>query len=582
MENPMKDDMSTMSHFAQKIMENRYSHDIPTTGYEKHTFEKNNPGETAPTTRKERWNEIAERTVNSVLNYVGESIFPMGSAEHNHTRLTLLTAVREKQFMPGGRYLFASGHDYHQTQNCLLLRAEDTREGWGSLLQRCALALTTGAGLGINYSDIRPEGSKLGRSGGTASGPLSLMYMINAIAYGARQGGARRGALWAGLSWKHPDIFAFIKSKVWSPEVTALKAKDFNFPAPLDCTNISVCLDDDFFTAYAMPWHPLHAHARKVYITTVQHALEHGDPGFSIDTGINVGENLRNACTEVTSADDDDICNLGSINLARVETIEEFAQLVELGTYFLLCGSVYSDVPYQAIRNVRQKNRRLGLGLMGLHEWLLQRGKQYGPDAELETWLKVYATSTEIAVKQAAKLGISPPVKTRAIAPNGTIGIVAETSTSAEPLFCVAYKRRWRDGDVHKFCYVVDPTVKKLIDAGTHNPDEIETAYDLANDVERRLSFQAWLQQFVDHGISSTINLPSWDPASATNGHVERFAETLMKYLPHLRGITVYPDGARGGQPLTVVTYDEAVSGQGEVFIEGADVCEVAKGGGCG
>jgi len=578
----MKDDTSTMSHFAQKIMENRYSHDIPTTGYEKHTFEKDNPGETAPTTRKERWNEIAERVVENVLGVVPRYVEGSVDPEHQAMRTGLITAVREKKFMPGGRYLFATGHDYHQTQNCLLLRAEDTREGWGSLVNRCMLALMTGAGLGVNYSDLRAEGSRLGRSGGTSSGPLALMHIINELARGARQGGARRGAIWAGLSWKHPDIFAFITSKVWSAEITAMKANDFNACAPLDCTNISVCLDDEFFLAYSMPWHALHAHARKVYLTAVHHALEHGDPGFSIDVGANAGENLRNACTEVTSADDDDICNLGSINLARVETIEEFAQLVELGTYFLLCGSVYSDVPYNEIRNVRQKNRRLGLGLMGTHEWLLQRGKQYGPDAELETWLKVYAQSTEIAVKQAAKLGISPPVKTRAIAPNGTIGIVAETSTSAEPLFCVAYKRRWRNGDVHNFSYVVDPTAKRLIDAGTHKPEDIETAYDLANDVERRLSFQAWLQQFVDHGISSTINLPSWDPASATNGHVEQFAETLMKYLPHLRGITVYPDGARGGQPLTVVSYEEAVSGQGEVFIEGADVCDLAKGGGCG
>jgi ribonucleoside-diphosphate reductase alpha chain len=555
--------MNKMSHFAETIMQGRYSHDVPVYG----TLETN-------TTRKETWNEIGTRTVNHVL-----SALP-GKVNHDlHRRLRV--AVINRKFMPGGRYLYASGRDYHQTQNCLLLRAQDSREGWGCLMDKVTLALMTGAGLGINYSLLREEGSKLVRSGGTSSGPLALAEMVNACARGARQGGARRGAIWAGLSWKHPDIMSFITSKNWSDDLKAMKAKDFNSWAPLDCTNISVCLDDEFFQAYTMKWHPLHDHAVKVYWLTVRGMLETGEPGFSVDTGKNAGEDLRNACTEVTSADDSDICNLGSINIARCETVEEFKELVELGTLFLLAGTVYSDVPYRQVAEVREKNRRLGLGIMGVHEWLLKRGKQYGPNAELATWLAEYAKADQYARHWADTYKLSVPVKTRAIAPNGTIGIVAETTTSGEPLFCAQYKRRFRDGETWKYQYVIDPVAQRLVDQGV-SPDSIEDAQTLAGDYERRMSMQTFLQSYVDHAISSTINLPAWGSDLNNESTVSAFGNTLMRHLPHMRGVTVYPDGARGGQPLTRVTWEEVMSSQGQTFIEAADICDITKGGSCG
>lgn len=286
-------------------------------------------------------------------------------------------------------------------------------------------------------------------------------------------------------------------------------------------------------------------------------------------------------CTEVTSSDDSDICNLGSINMSRIETLEDMKEVVELGTMFLLAGTLYSDVPYEKVAKVREKNRRLGLGLMGLHEWLLKRGKKYGPDEELGKFLEIYATSTEIAHRYADEWGISRPVKTRAIAPTGTIGIIAETTTGIEPIFCVAYKRRYLKGDVYHYQYVVDPCAKRLIESGVP-VNQIEDAYTLAEDVERRVAFQAWVQKYVDHSISSTINLPAWGSELNNDGRVREFGEMLYKYLPYLRGVTVYPDGARGGQPLTPVRYQTAVKHIGEIFVEQMDVCDLTKGGSCG
>lgn len=548
--------MQDWSFFAKSIMEQKYAHDLPEG-------------------TKETWENISFRVTKNVLKALE---IPVGS----HAFKQIKKFIEERKFMPGGRYLYASGRPFHQTQNCLLLRAEDSREGWADIMHKASMALMTGAGIGVDYSHVRPEGKVVRKTGGIATGPLALMQMVNEAGRGIMQGGARRSAIWAGLNWKHADVHKFITLKNWIPEVRSLKEKDFNFPATLDGTNISVQLDDDFFKAFHNEKSPLHAQAQSVYWAVVRQMLKTGEPGFSVDVGDNAGETLRNACTEVTSSDDSDICNLGSINLARVDSLEEMKQLVEFGTLFLMAGTVYSNVPYAMVDQVRTKNRRLGLGLMGIHEWLLVQGKKYGPDPELEEYLKVYATSGKYAKELAQKYDLSVPVKTRAIAPTGTIGIIAETTTGIEPIFCAAYKRRYKKGsDLNAYQYVIDPTAKRLVDKGV-NPDTIEDAYNLAEDSERRVAFQAYIQQYVDHSISSTINLPHWGSELNNDGTVQAFGNMLIKYLPKLRGITVYPDGARGGQPLTPVKFSTALKHTDEVFYETVDVCDLKGGGSCG
>ena len=743
---------------------------------------------------------------------------------------------------------------------------------------------------------------------------------------------SHNSAIWAGLNWQHPDIYKFINIKNWPSEIHALKEKDFSFPATLDHTNISVGLDDMFFEAYNDDEHPQHAMAHSVYWAIIEQMLRTGEPGFSVDVGKNAGEDLANACTEVRSRDSDDICDLGSVNLSKIDTIDDLKHIIDIGTAFLLAGSVYTDVPYSDVDKVLSKNRRLGLGLMGIHEWLLKRGKQYGPDEELGRWLKAYSKSGKHANKWADEWNLNRPKKTRAIAPNGcqhpetlvvtddgilelqeisenpqevapttlhvaqekgeykkaaylfrngivntkkitlssktileatpnhkyrvlangeyiwkrademqigdllivalntykktsepdlvfvrphhvnehnfqcpnkmspklakflgiyfgdgsnhtkgirihcnandpeyikyvadmgeelfavkptfqdngkncvsiyfssrrllrwlyvnaldkqyscniefpylirkssklsilafidgfwladgsqsnsavyfdtasnkfaqqlvcilkslgieatqsnlyssgkgtlmhriykvktrrrchtkyvqqqleklgltpdftvdeviniedsknntldlhvpdtatyisnscvshnTTSIVAETTGGIEPVFCVAYKRRYMKGNKHCYQYVVDPCAKRLIEQGI-DPHMIEDAYMLARDVERRVAFQAWIQQFVDHAISSTINLPAWGSEFNNKDLVRPFGSMLIRYLPQLRGITTYPDGSRGGQPLNPVSYDEANGQEGvEVVEEQQNVCDL-RGGSCG
>ncbi len=520
---------------------------------------------------KESWMETTERVVSNVmgaLNY--------GPEDQEYKKL--IKYIAERKFIPGGRYLYAAGRPLHQVNNCFLCIAEDSREGWSDLIWKAGMVLQTGGGFGADYSNIRPLNSPIRKTGGVASGPLPLMEVANGFGRGVKQGGSRRSALIALLNWLHGDVKAFIHAKDWPEEVRAMKEKDFNFPAFLDQTNISVNLDDDFFDAYGDPSNNNHTLANIVFDDAVRNMLATGEPGFSINVDGYASETLRNPCGEVVSSDDSDVCNLGSINIARISDVYELSDVIDAASLFLLAGTVYSDIPYKAVEGVRAKNRRIGLGLMGIHDWLLQREYRYEPEnRELDSWLSVYAEAWEPALKHSVNHGLSTPIATRAIAPTGSIGILGETTTGIEPIFCVAYKRRYlTQGEIWKYQYVIDPTAKRFIDEGMA-PESIEDAYTLSYDVERRIAMQAWIQKYVDMGVSSTINMPG--PVT-DESEISHFQTTLMKYLKDLRGITVYPDGARGGQPLVPSTYQEAIKHEGVVFED--DIEASCKNGVCG
>ncbi len=495
----------------------------------------------------------------------------------------LIDHISNLRFIPGGRYLYYAGRTNKFFNNCYLLKAEeDTREDWANLSWKAESCLMTGGGIGVDYSMYRSEGQTLKGTGGVASGPIPKMQMINSIGQKVMQGGSRRSAIYASLNWKHDDVDKFLTAKNWfdmpvgntGKTLFDIKQDDFNFPAPLDMTNISVNYDTEWLLNY---WEK--GDLGHVFRTNVHQALRTGEPGFSFNFFEKENETLRNACTEVTSEDDSDVCNLGSLNFARIDDLNQLQEVVELATKFLLCGTLRAALPYEKVYEVRNSNRRLGLGLMGLHEWLIQRGHKYETTPELHRWFKVYeAESDKIARSFANTLNISVPVAVRAIAPTGTIGILGGTSTGVEPIFAVAFKRRYLKNKRWHYQYVVD-----LYDI---KPESIESALDLVTNYERRLNFQANVQEYVDMAISSTINLPAWDTEDNNEGKVEDFAQTLAKYAHRLRGFTCYPDGCRGGQPLTKVPYSEALEKLGEEFednIQAHDICQISgMGGSCG
>jgi hypothetical protein len=617
-----------------------------------------------------------------------------------------------RKFIPGGRYLYASGRAKHQVNNCFLFRAEDSREGWADLMSKITSSLMLGGGIGADYSKLRYEGAPIAGTGGVSTGPISLMNMVNEAGRHIMQGGQRRSAIWGGLNWKHNDIPEFLALKNWSDELKALKEKDFNFPLPMEGTNISVIYDTEFFIAIEDENHPLHSKAKEVWLANCRQAFTTAEPGFSMNF-LRDNESLRNApvsartrvltdkgyvtvgsivgkevrlwtgdrwalttfkltkknsdlvevhmsnalsivcdpehpfiikphsdctksdlkriaagqlvpgmlirsdapgrnefdpdvevvsvetldykedvyccdvgveehsfmaegviisnCTEVVSEDDSDKCNLGTAWINRFKTKEEFKKAIPFMVKFLLCGGIYSDVPTDKIKEVGTKNNRIGLGIGGIHEWLITRGMDYEVTPELHKWLKVYEDeSTASAYIFAKELGVSIPKGVRAIAPTGTIGIMAETTTGIEPLFCKAYKRRYLEGSSWKHQYVVDGMVKRLLDQGVALCD-IKDSYDLT--FKQRVKFQADVQSYVDMAISSTCNMPAWGSETNNEKTLESNAKILLKYAKRLRGFTVYPDGCRGGQPLTRVSLEEALEYEGTVFEETENKC---------
>ena len=525
----------------------------------------------------ETWSDLARTLTDQVCkDYVDKE-----------TLDSIYEIIRDMKFLPGGRYLYYAGRPVKFFNNCYLLRAEeDTREDWADLSWKAESCLLTGGGIGVDYSIYRDSTKIIKRTGGKASGPIPKMLMVNEIGRRIMQGGSRRSAIYASLNWKHGDIYKFLASKNWHEQIIPgtdktlwdVKNIDFNFPAPLDMTNISVNYDTEWLLNFYKT-----GEVGDVFLANVQQALSTGEPGFSFNFFEKENETLRNACTEVTSENDSDVCNLGSVNFSRINNVSELHHVVQLGTIFLLCGTLVADLPYKKIHQVREKNRRLGLGIMGLHEWLLKRGHKYEVTPELHQWLSIYkGVSDDTSRQYADKFNISRPIANRSIAPTGTIGMVAGTTTGIEPVYAVAYKRRYLKGTKWHYQYAVDSAAQDLIQRLDINPDKIESAIDLASDYERRIKFQADVQDYVDMAISSTINLPPRDQQTI---NADEFAKTLAKYASRLRGFTCYPDGSRGGQPLTSVSYLEAKERLGEEFEENQewlDVCELTGSGYCG
>jgi len=514
----------------------------------------------------ETWEDKAHSVVNSVCgDFNGLKTPLMEKSERDR----LINYISEFKFMPGGRYLWYAGREARFYNNCYLLRLEeDTREEWAGVTERAMTCLMTGGGIGVDISRARPSGRQLRRTGGVASGPIPLLYTLNEVGRNVMQGGSRRSALYGSMNWQHEDAWKLLHAKNWhemsvgNTTLAELKQADFNFPAPLDMMNISLNYDDAWLK------NPINS----TFMENVRQAMMTGEPGFSFNFGEKQNETLRNACTEITSEDDSDVCNLGSVNLANVKTLDEFEDVVALGAKFLVCGLMRAHLPYNKVYKIRQKNSRIGLGLMGMHEWLLQRGYKYEMVDELKQWMKAYEKySKEAADDHCYRFMLEYPKGYRAIAPTGTISILAGTTSGVEPIYAVAYRRRYlSDGTKWKHQFVVDGTAQALIDTGI-DPDKIESAVDLASEPERRVKFQYELQKYVDHAISSTLNLPAWGSELNNEGKVAEFAQVIKKYGPGLRGLTVYPDSARGGQPITSVPYEEAHAKRGVIYEDNSE-----------
>mgnify|MGYP001212225990 CR=1 FL=1 len=197
----------------------------------------------------ETWDQLASTLVTDVC----------GQFLQKDVVWRLYEIIRDMKFIPGGRYLYYAGRPNKFFNNCYLLQAEaDTREDWANLSWKVESCLMTGGGIGVDYSVYWPSGAPIKLTRGSASGPIPKMNIINEIGRRVMQGGSRRSAIYASLNWQHGDIMDFLQAKDWqnmpvgatSKTLWDIKQEDFNFPAPLDQTNISVNYDDKWLMQY--------------------------------------------------------------------------------------------------------------------------------------------------------------------------------------------------------------------------------------------------------------------------------------------------------------------------------------------
>jgi ribonucleoside-diphosphate reductase alpha chain len=525
------------------------------------------------------WKDKTEVLLHEVggPSFNAPAILPLGQ------RKDMAHMMQQWKFVTGGRYLYYAGRGANFYNNCYLLgMEEDTREEWSEIVWRAMRCLMVGGGIGCDYSTLRPSGARLHRTGGIASGPLPLMVAIDQIGRAAVQGGGRRAAIYASLNWKHDDVRDFIHMKDWhnqyiGDEITVadLKRLDPEYHAPMNFTNISVNFDDDWL-------HQLERWDNEIFMEVVRNAILTSEPGFSFNFGSQQDETYRNACTEITSADDSDVCNLGSINLAACSTDEIYDVSWHLAQ-LLIAGTLRAELPYEKVARVREKNRRIGVGLMGVGEWFIQRGLPYGKmTAEFKQILNAWREGTVNGANELCdRLEISRPVAYNAIAPTGSISMLAGATSGAEPMYASAYKRYYYDtGMRRRYEFFVDSGMEEMVEQYGIDPNTVDTALSLSTEeggLERRIAFQANLQDYVDHAISSTINLPATIEEEDT--YIQDASRLISEYAPRLRGLTFYRDGSRFGQPIEAVPWDEAIAKKNVVH-EVNEICEISEHGG--
>ena len=507
------------------------------------------------------------------------------------------TAMTEYKFLPNSPTLMNAGTNLGQLSACFVLPVGDSIEEIFDAVKHAAMIHKSGGGTGFSFSRLRPKDSRVGSTGGVASGPLSFLRIFNTATEQIKQGGTRRGANMGILRIDHPDIIEFIKAKEREGEFN-------NF-------NLSVALTEDFMKAVEKDENynlviPNTGEvsgtlkAREVFEMLVQKAWESGDPGIVFIDRINrdnptpdQGEiESTNPCGEQPLLPYE-ACNLGSINLAKFyipgkegdDAIdwEELRRVTHLAVRFLDNVIDASRFPLQQITDNVNRNRKIGLGVMGFADLLYQMGIPYNSQSGLSVAEKVMAfireegrVGSQILAKERGPFpayagstydqkGLGPyrNATITTIAPTGTLSIIAGCSSGVEPLFALCFTRNVMDGEkltevnpyfeaalVKASCHspkLMEAVAEKgSITSFDHLPEELRRVFVTAMDIEPEwhLRMQAAFQQFTDNAVSKTVNLPN----SATVDDIRNIY--WMAYERGCKGVTVYRDGCKATQVL--------------------------------
>jgi ribonucleoside-diphosphate reductase alpha chain len=508
--------------------------------------------------------------------------------------LELLTSL---DFLPNSPTLMNAGTPLGQLSACFVLPVGDSMEEIFDALRQMALIQRTGGGTGFSFSRLRPRGATILSTGGQTPGPVSFMKIFDCATEHIKLGGKRRGANMGILRADHPDILEFITSKVED----GIVLRNFNISVgATDAFMEAVREDRSYDLVDPRDGRPVkQVSAREVFERIVDSAWRSGDPGLVFLDTINraqptphLGEiEATNPCGEIPLLPYES-CNLGSINLSHmVREGKEGAEVdwEKLGATVRKAFRFLDDVievsryPVPEIGRMTRGNRKIGLGVMGFADLLIRLGISYDSDAAVELGDRLMAFVAEAALEASQELagergvyphwpgsrhekeGLRVRNATRtAIAPTGTISIIAGTSPSIEPLFAVAYRRRhvleeetleevnplFRD-HIERRGLNAEEILPRVVEAGSLRdvaeiPEDVKRLFATALEIpwERHLQIQAAFQRHVDNSVSKTINMPE----EATPDDVRR--AYWQAWELGLKGITIFRYGSKGIQVL--------------------------------